>query len=157
MNALSRLDSFRIHISTNMLPVKKVTFSKCIPHCSVIVLYSRLAMTAACNSKRGIVNSLSGETLDLAVINRHSYSLFDIFQRRWEHASNKSFDASANMHSVRGPILNLKVLDFAGMIPYLLIHFFEIFDPPVFLRLWGVLRSNYNAFAIIFVGQSLLE
>ena len=41
-----------------------------------MVFPSRDAKTAACSSRRGIVNSLSGATLDFAAINLDSYFLF---------------------------------------------------------------------------------
>ena len=68
----------QIHANTIWLSVKYVIFSNLIRDSSRILFPSRAAKKAACNSRRGIVNSFSGATLDFAAINLKSCFVFPI-------------------------------------------------------------------------------
>ena len=61
-------------------------------------LLNRVARTAPCNSRHGMVSCFNGATLDFAAMNLTAKCPSSSFHRTYEHAPNASVDASGNVH-----------------------------------------------------------
>ena len=95
-----------------------MTFSNRIRASSQMLFPKRAAKTAACNSRRGIVNSLSGATLDFAATNLASYLPLLVSHLTYAHAAKACLEALENTHSIANPTASTGVRQRGNVTPF---------------------------------------